>query len=186
MGCEEIRDMLAMFAAGEANDSERIAVESHLPMCAECRCEAEKYRDARASLGALRDGDAPSGTFERMWRGVRDAVLPPRVSRFSFDWVIRAAAVLVIGVAIGYVVSAQSARAATPAPASPVAVDAKPVSDPAPEAPKSGITRPADGSGGLTFDGGARPRLKSPRLKLDGNHYLPRVEAILPAEEVDW
>jgi len=185
MGCEETRDMLAMFVSGEAHDSERIAVEAHLPMCAECRCEAEKYRDARAQLAGLRDGDAPSGTFERMWRGVRDAVLPPRAPRVSFDWIIRAAAVLVIGVAIGYVASAQPAREASPASAPPVAVDAKHASEPAPEAAKSGLTQPADG-GGLRFDGGARPRLKSPRLKLDGNHYLPRVEAILPAEEVDW
>ena len=44
MGCEEIRDLLALYAGGESYDSERAAVEAHVAICAACARELDQSR----------------------------------------------------------------------------------------------------------------------------------------------
>ncbi len=184
MGCDEIRDMMAMVAGGDAPENERIAVEAHVGMCAECRCEFEKYRESRAALAGLREGDAPAGTFERIWNRVRDEVLPRRRA-LSLDWAIRIAAVLVIGLAIGYALPVVSERSTPNAPVvdQPGELKGGPTSgDPA---------RPAGVGPSPGYEGSImispRPRLRAGKpLRLDGNYYLPHVEAILSSDEVDF
>ena len=97
MNCDAIRDLIA----GEATDHERIAIESHLAVCAECARELAEVRSLIANLAVLREGDAPSGTAERIWQGVQAAVPTPRRSRV-LAWSLRAAALLVLGVSVGY------------------------------------------------------------------------------------
>ncbi len=187
MECDAIRNLLPATAGGELTENERIAVEAHLGLCAECRGEAAKYRDQGSMLSALRDGDAPVGTFDSMWRRVREEVVPRR-SASRWDAWTRAAAVLVIGVGIGYVFSAATGNSPVPAAAGAVASGARGPLEGGPES--AGVAQPAGGNS-ATSPGNMmlspRARLKSGRtLKLDGNHYLPRVEALLDPNEVDF
>ncbi|HEY3226154.1 MAG TPA: zf-HC2 domain-containing protein, partial [Planctomycetota bacterium] len=101
MGCEEIRDLIASGAGGEATDHERIAIESHVAVCAECARELAEVRNLMGHLALLREGDAPPGTPERIWQGIRAAVPTRRRSRL-LAWTLRAAALLVIGASVGY------------------------------------------------------------------------------------
>src|SRR5574341_1104159 len=103
MGCEDIRDLLALYAGGETHDNERVAVEAHVGLCAACARELDQYREMRTALASLCEGDAPSGTWKSMWQGVRDGLFPRRPSRglAVFDGVLRYAAVLMVGLAIG-------------------------------------------------------------------------------------
>src|ERR1043165_3618981 len=94
MGCEEIRDLLALYAGGESYENERSAVESHVAVCAACARELDQYREARANLALLREGQAPAGTFKSLWNGVRADLFPPKVSPrlMWFDAALRYAA----------------------------------------------------------------------------------------------
>ena len=101
MNCDAVRDLIVSGAGGEATDHERIAIESHVAVCTECSRELAEVRGLLANLALLREGDAPAGTAERIWRGVRGAVPGPRRSVF-LAWTLRAAALLVLGVSVGY------------------------------------------------------------------------------------
>ena len=103
MGCEEVRDLLALVAGGEARDEERVAVEEHVSHCAACAKELDLYREARANLALLREGDAPPGTWKALWPGVKAEVLPRKPSRAlaSFDASLRYAAVVMVGLSVG-------------------------------------------------------------------------------------
>jgi hypothetical protein len=177
MNCEQVRELLAAYAAGEAGD-EGIAAESHLPLCAECRGELEKYRESRNLLGSLREGDAPEGTFEAMWRAVRARALPRRPVSVIREWGLRAAAVLVIGLSAGYVLSH-----GLPEPAPDAGTVAK-TEDPAQEN-HVGRANPAAGGLGTPRPSEDPPPFHGP-VRARGNHYLPSVQAILSSDEVDW
>src|SRR6185295_4819738 len=103
MGCEEIRDLLAIVAGGEAVDGDRAAVEEHVLLCASCARELDLYREARANLASLREEGAPPGTWKSIWTGVKAELFPRKPSRATawFDNALRYAAVVMAGVAIG-------------------------------------------------------------------------------------
>ena len=180
MGCEEIRDLLALYAGGESYDHERTAVEAHISVCAACARELDQYREARANLASLREGPVPPGTFKNLWSGVRADLFPqksapPRLA--WFDAALRYAAVGMVGIAIGvtihYIGRRDAASASSPTAAAGVVDSALPV-QPAtfPNAPR------------LIF----RPRVSTPapRVDADGNFYLPRVESIPAGGERDF
>ncbi|MBI2932382.1 MAG: zf-HC2 domain-containing protein [Planctomycetes bacterium] len=182
MGCEEARDMLALYVGGEAADNDRIAVEAHLTTCADCRKELDKYRETRGLLAELREGAAPEGTFERVWQRVRDEVMPHRGRVPVADWVVRVAAVLMFGAGIGFIASMTPARA----PAAPEAVATHDEAQPSTARGEAPV--PAVG-GDRPYRVDAAPRWfpqGRPSVRLDGNYYLPHVEAILGADEVDF
>jgi anti-sigma factor RsiW len=103
MSCNEVRDLLALYAGGETYPQEREEVETHLRACAACARELDAYRELRSNLGSLRDGEPPSGTWKALWTGVRGELFAPMPSRFRTQAVraSRYAAVLLIGVAMG-------------------------------------------------------------------------------------
>lgn len=96
--CLEIRDLIAL--GPDTAPNERIAIESHVAICAECARELAEMRTHLGNLGLLREGEMPAGTAERTWRGVQSAV-PGRRPAF-LAWSIRVAAILVIGLSVGY------------------------------------------------------------------------------------
>jgi hypothetical protein len=174
MGCEEVRDLLALYAGGESYDNERVAVEAHVAVCAACARELDQYREARVNLALLRDGAAPPGTFKTLWTGVRFDLFPRKtVDRAGWlDSTLRYAAVTMVGIAVGVLIHVAERREAPPAAPSLTAV-----------APVNGVTpvQPAT----LTPSQPrlflrTQPRVTAPRVELDGNYYLPRVES-LPA-----
>jgi anti-sigma factor RsiW len=175
MGCDEVRDLLALYAGGESYDNERIAVEAHVAVCAACARELDQYREARANLALLREGSAPPGTFKSIWTAVRADRFParPLPMNSGMDNLLRYAAVAVIGLAIGVVIHFTQRR--------PVSLEASkttaaaPVTIPAPVQP---ATLPR------MIVPGHRPA--APPLELDGAYYLPRVESIPAGRDKDY
>ena len=187
MGCEEIRDLLPLVAGGEARDHERVAVEEHASHCAPCARELDLFREARANLALLREGDAPAGTWKSIWAGVRSDLYPSRASHnlFLFDQALRHAAVLMVGLAVGvgaYVATRPARPAAAPAEAVTnhdlvSGVELRP-----------GPLQPVTGQKSAPFHVEAAPRMKfyAPRANPDGSSYLPRVEAMPVGGERDF
>ena len=171
MGCEEIRDQLALYAGGEAYDNDRVAVEAHVAVCAACARELDAYREARANLASLREGAAPPGTFKSLWTGVRSDLFPRKaLDRTSWlDASLRYAAVAMVGVAIGVLIHVAERREAPSASSSLTAV-----------APVGGTTvqpvHMVPSQPRLFLR--TQPRTPAPRVELDGNYYLPRVESM--------
>lgn len=181
MGCDELKDLLALYAGGEVSDNERIAVDAHLSGCAACARELAEFRDVRGMLGGLRDGEPPPGRLEAIWPAVAAGIAPVRPSRASwFDWGVRAAAVLVIGVALGHSASQLAGRR----PEAPLTRDGSgSVGGPAMSAGSDPAPGPGPGPGvGFTRE---FPVLRAPSGS-DRGHHLPRVERILSSEESDF
>jgi anti-sigma factor RsiW len=171
MGCEEIRDLLALYAGGESYDNERVAVEAHVAVCAACARELDHFREARANLALLREGSAPPGTFKSLWTGVRADLFPQKVAVRAgwLDASLRYAAVTMVGIAIGVLIHVAERREAPPASSSMTAV-----------APVGGTTvqpvHMVPSQPRLFLR--TQPRTPAPRVELDGNYYLPRVESM--------
>lgn len=186
MGCEEVRDLLALYAGGETHDDERVAVEAHVSLCAACARELDHYREMRAALSSLREGDAPSGTWKSLWQGVRESVFPRRGSRalVVFDGLLRYAAVLTVGLAIGvgayYLRPGRGGEAE--AGASLPRANGAVIASRAPGLP-GGFTRDASA---FQFEMPPPPRFFAPQARPEGNAYLPRVEAVLADGEKDF
>jgi hypothetical protein len=186
MGCDDMKDLLPLVAGGEARDDERQAVKDHVSHCAPCSRELDLFREARANLALLREGEVPAGTWKSIWSNVRADLFPPRISRslFFFDLGLRYAAVLMVGLAVGvgsYVVT-RPARVLPPSgggaadPATFVSFQGQP----APIQPVTSAPVP------LRAEVNQRPKFYAPRVKPDGSCYLPRVEAIPTGGERDY
>ena len=172
MGCDEIRDLLALYAGGESYDNERVAVEAHVAVCAACARELDQYREARANLATLRDGHAPPGTFKNLWSGVRADLFPQKTTpRLAwFDTALRYAAAGMVGIAIGVLAHYTTRRDAGPLPAGTATQATVNIASPVQPAAFPNTSR------GFIFRPRATPAL--PRVEADGNYYLPRVESI--------
>lgn len=174
MGCEEFRDLLALYAGGESYENERAAVEAHVGVCAACARELDQYREVRANLASLREGSAPPGTFKSIWPAVQADRFPgskPAPVFARADAVLRYAAVLMVGLAIGIVAHVSQRRTVAPEPARMTAA-AAPVVIPAPVQP-------------ATLPRKIVPNRRLP-LELDGNFHLPRVESIPAGRDKDY
>jgi len=177
MNCDAIKDLIALGAGGEITDHERIAVEGHIAVCAECARELADYRGLVGNLALLREGDAPAGTAERIWEGVRPSVPSPRPRAFPLAWAARAAAVLVIGLSLGFTaMSVTRSRS----PASDLLMDARPEDDYAASYIPP-IRQPGKASGGETELAVPPPAV----VPAEGvNFYLPRADAILNPDDI--
>lgn len=167
MGCEEIQDLLSLYAGGECPDGQTEAVEAHVALCGPCARELDLYREARSALAALSEATAPAGLGRAIWSGVRGELFPraARPRPAWFDEVLRYAAVLLLGLGSGVLIHvlrgpAEAVEETLGAKRVSTWVDVRPVS-PLPPAPR--LTLPA------------------PRREAAGHFYLPRVEAF-PAD----
>src|SRR5687768_16254747 len=117
MGCDEIQDLLALYAGGESYDHERASVEAHVAFCAAGARELDHFREARANLALLREGAPPAGTFKTLWTSVRADLFPRKATpRFAWaDDALRYAAVAMVGIAIGVLIHFADRRDAPPA-----------------------------------------------------------------------
>ncbi len=181
MSCDEIRDLLALYAGGEAREDERAEVEAHVGLCAACARELDQYREMRANLSPLRELEAPAGTWKSLWHGLRAELFPrpaPRALLF-LDTAVRYAAVLMVGLAIGVAIHFfQRAPERSPLAAPPrMNVEPTVVSGP-------GALRAIPG--GTAFPLAPSPRPQPPRAPSESSNYLPRVEAIPASGERDF
>ena len=159
--CLEIRDLIAL--GGETSANERIAIESHVSVCAECARELAETRTLIGNLALLREGEMPAGTPEKIWQAVESAV-PGRRRPAFLAWSIRAAAVLVIGLSVGYTTRSVAGRG----PATAGTIEESLLD----EAPPTLIrTRPSS----QAFGGPPQAATL---------HYLPSVDAVLDSDEV--
>lgn len=174
MGCEEIRDLLALYAGGESYDHERAEVEAHVAVCAACARELDHFREARANLALLREGTPPAGTFKSLWSNVRADLFPRKASsRFAwFDDALRYAAVTMVGISIGVVIHYADRRENPVAAAHAPAVG--PVGTGAPVTPATLTPEP----NAPRFFLRTRPMPSTPPAEFDGGFYLPRVESM--------
>ena len=168
MGCDEIRDLLALYAGGEAYEDERETVEAHLTACASCARELDLTRESRAGLAALRDDSLPPGMAREMWEGVRSELFPGRTLR-RLSWhetALRFAAALLLGGAIG--VTAHFAIGSSASTVSPEMFAVEDLPAPRPVMVGTPVDPPP-----ASFRVQPRP-------------YLPRVEAIPASGERDF
>jgi len=102
MSCEELRGALPAYLDGELDVAETLAVERHLAECREC---GEIAAHERAFRAAFRDPSlkvpAPEALRERVYAATRERTRFARPRRIPFRAWMAAAALLVIGVAIG-------------------------------------------------------------------------------------
>jgi hypothetical protein len=165
--CIEIRDLMAL--GTDVSAHERIAIESHVSVCAECARELEDARALRGNLALLREGDMPAGASERIWSRVRAAVPGSRRSRIA-TWSVRAAAVLLLGVTLGYTTKSIAASKASPEHPSTFADD----SDSRPTIVPRVLYREGTGTGANLAPPSVQPAPGDTRVL----HYLPLVDEI--------
>jgi len=180
MNCEAIRDLIAGGAGGEATDHERIAIESHVAVCVECARDLAEVRGLLGNLALLREGDAPAGIAERIWQGVHAAVPTPRRSTI-LAWTLRAAALLVLGVSVGY-----STTSILRHPTSrPMTTEDSMVD----EMKATYVPRPLEVTAGME----SAPKSPGPMLEVvpEGSvfqagtgYYLPKVDQVLDSDEI--
>jgi anti-sigma factor RsiW len=164
MGCEDVRDLLAIYAGGECRDDDGQSVEAHVALCGPCARELDLYREARAALATLADVPAPPGLGRAIWAGVKNEIFPGR-ARIRGPWyddVLRYAALLMLGLGIGVLVHSTRGPAA---PAEAALVVDRPFLTPVRTVTSPPVLRP----------------LPLPRGDVDGDFYLPRVEGF-PAD----
>lgn len=190
MGCEEIRDLLALYAGGEAHENERVAVEAHVGLCAGCARELDQYREMRSNLAALREEEAPPGTWKALWQGVRDDLFPTPAWRglAFFDASLRYAAALMVGLALGVGIYLYQ-RPPLPIPSAAQWI---------PRANSDGevltTVRPEEGTARTVtatrapfrLEVSPQPRYHAPRVTAEGSFYLPHVESIPTGGDRDY
>jgi len=189
MNCEEIRDLLPLYAGGELGPEERMAAEAHLSLCAECGRELDLYREDRVRLADAREDEPPPGVLKALREGIEAELFPRKASLGLLA--ARFAAALLLGLALGLAVHA-GRRALPDVPSDPVASapDGRPSSESVASGARAGAL-PAAGAPGLgawplRLRAEPMPRFHAPRATLDGRHYLPRVESFPPPGERDF
>jgi hypothetical protein len=79
-GCNELRDLVALYAAGDLDEKDRAQVERHLALCPECRRAAAEM-STLVSATSVQPVAPPEGLGERIMREVgRHAVTTRRAS----------------------------------------------------------------------------------------------------------
>ena len=63
--------MLGAYALGALDEEERLAVEQHLELCAECRAQVAELREAATSLVEPEE-QPPADVWERVSKAIRD------------------------------------------------------------------------------------------------------------------
>ncbi len=101
MDCEAARDLLPLYAGGEIDPEERMAVEAHLGICTSCAFELSLYQQDRARLAELRDEEVPVGTWKALREDVQAKLFPRRRATRLAATLLRYAAILLFGTSIG-------------------------------------------------------------------------------------
>jgi hypothetical protein len=154
MNCSAARGLLPLFAGGDLTEGRLEDLRAHLPACAECAAELERFGEARALLEELRDDvELPKRDVRRMWTTVRGEIPLLRVPRrLRLLNVLRYAAVALIGLSMGYttmsmavgLAAAPAPEAAAPVVQSPAQIPIEPIKIPGgAELPDRGMVRPA-------------------------------------------
>ncbi len=100
--CARIKKLIPLCGAGELSAKERVMVEEHLNQCPACQKELDSYNSLRDTLASAK---APEQT-PQFWREYEDEIITKiqrtRQLSFGMPLLVRAAAVFVIGLGLGY------------------------------------------------------------------------------------
>lgn len=98
MRCDEVRELLALYAGGEGVEDDRPEVEAHVALCAGCARELDQVRELRSALSSLGTRPVPSADSKAIWGAVRREFFPRPPWKAEL---LRFAAALVVGLGIG-------------------------------------------------------------------------------------
>ena len=157
MRCDDVRELLALYAGGEGAEDDRPGVEAHLALCAACARELDQVRELRSALSALGTQPLPPGASKAIWGAVRNEFFPRPAWRRE---VLRFAAALVIGLGVGV-----GGWFAVPRASSEVRT----------------------GGVGPRLEALPAARMHdAPRRAVHDRHHLPKVDAVLAPGERDY
>lgn len=156
--CEKTKELLPLFSGGDVEENERIAVEGHLSVCAECVRESEVYFKARKELSFLREGPMPEVD---LWSGVSAKLFPRKKGPSRLEWIVRYAAVVVMGLGVGFLVTTGSSS-----PSEEVPVSSQSERIPVVDSGESML-------GEADFAGTGGPGSELVRLRYSGNKIFP-------------
>jgi anti-sigma factor RsiW len=157
MRCDDVRELLPLYAGGEGAEGDRPEVEAHLALCAACARELDQVRELRSALGSLGTQPLPPQASKAVWSAVRDEFFPRPAWRRD---AVRFAAALVLGLGIG-----AGGWLALPRASSEVRTGG---TGPRLEALPAGALR------------------ETPRRAAADRHHLPKVDAVLAPGERDY
>jgi hypothetical protein len=103
MDCRKAEEVLNAWIDGELEDSERSALMAHLSECGSCARKLAEYRHLDALLSQLdAQTQVPAGLFGRIMDAVSREAEPKKSGMIRWSrWAASAAAVLLLGVAVG-------------------------------------------------------------------------------------
>ncbi|UCF34793.1 MAG: zf-HC2 domain-containing protein [Phycisphaerales bacterium] len=124
MNCRELQEWLADYLGDELDENQRQEAERHLASCPACRTEVESLRQTRSELDRL-DTIPLDAAVERTGRlkVVRTRPAPVRLVAAT----LRAAALLILGVFIGWYAAPGAPSAVPVDPTQPETVTRRPV-----------------------------------------------------------
>jgi hypothetical protein len=102
MTCNSARELLPLFVGGDLTAPRMDEVRAHMGQCPSCAAELSRFEGCRELLAELNAPELPRDQVHRMWAAIRETlpVAPRAPIRFS-SW-LRMAAVVLVGVAVGY------------------------------------------------------------------------------------
>lgn len=105
MNCNTVRGLLPLYVGEDLTEARQEEVRRHLEGCGACAEELDQFTRCRELLQELRDVELPRSESKKLWDSVRGRLLlRPRPGFRAVD-LIRAAAVLVIGLSLGFTVT---------------------------------------------------------------------------------
>lgn len=105
MTCNGARELIPLFVGGDLTDGRMEEVREHLAQCADCSGELQKFEGCRELIQELNAPEPTRSQVNQMWSAIRSeigATPEPRIVRFSAAAIIKIAAVVVVGISIGY------------------------------------------------------------------------------------
>jgi membrane-associated protease RseP (regulator of RpoE activity) len=119
--CSKIKELLPLYVSRDITPAETESIEAHLGVCGECKREAEKYQSIKSALGGLKEVSRPPEYWIGYERSLYDKIEAIRSAKPAWQFaLLRTAAVLLIGLFIGYVTAPfVRFKSSAPAPAAP-------------------------------------------------------------------
>lgn len=101
MKCDEIKELITLYAGGELASGEVALVDSHIFSCKPCREEAEEYRAIGKKLSALKEEPVSDDLWDDMWSGIKEGINGEK-KVVQFDVILKYAAMLLLGLGVGF------------------------------------------------------------------------------------
>ncbi len=105
MTCNSARELLPLYVGADLTDERMAQVREHVAQCADCAREMERFENCRELVSELTAPKLSRAVVNDMWTAIRQeiGVAPePKVLRFSSGLWLKMAAVMLIGVSVGY------------------------------------------------------------------------------------